>query len=809
MWMSYGRRAESRPAPEAAPLGAVLAVADRWSAPLAIVILFVYPNPLVPVALGVLALHAARLLARRAAGVGATPLDAGYALLVVGSLVGFVVAHHRDAAQLRLTGVVAAVALFYVMTGALTSERAIRRGSWAVLAVVVVGILAVLALLRGSLPESPVSRVIAPVLALFAPFPGVSGDTLDVNTRFTVHQYGLAHVLLVAGAFAVAAATLGRGRARWAGLAGLVAVVPLLLATQSRGAILALAVAATVVATFRTRLAWAILPAAAGLFYLLLARGTISRGVEGEWLSDRLAYWTGTFSMLGDFPLTGVGLGIRSFAEAFAWYQALPSPYVVSHTHNIFLQAYAEQGLLGMIGLLGVAVAGSAVGLRATRHTTGPSRWLVAGAYGAVIGSVLYGLTDQVPSTNLSLALVFALLAILVAADQLATTAGTRAAVGSARGGARPRLGGVPRSAPGRLAVAAVGLVVAVGGTLIAPRWISGLYLNAGSSELLAAVLAPGRDADARLDRLDRATWLFEQSRAWNDQSVAAIRNLGRARLMRHDLPAAQAAIEAAYRPNATAFERTQLARLAREAGQVDLTITLLREGGDEAELKSVADEMATRRRWPEAARAYAALAELDPDEAEYASNAAKAVLEGGGDVEQAMALLQEAVTRDPGSARNLSRQLTLRGEPFRNDEKRGGGNFAAAQFWFTLASRVDPAYDRPEVELGSLHFYRGRYDEAAEHFGEALRRDPLNSSTYHQLAETYVKLDRTTEAVAFYERGVELRPERAELHANLARAYLLVGRRTDALAAFRAAVALAPENLQLRDELAQIEVGG
>ena len=235
----------------------------------------------------------------------------------------------------------------------------------------------------------------------------------------------------------------------------------------------------------------------------------------------------------------------------------------------------------------------------------------------------------------------------------------------------------------------------------------------------------------------------------------------------------------------------------------------LLREGGDEENLKSVADELADRRRWPEAARAYAALAELDPDQAEYASNAAKAVLESGGDVEQAMALLREAVSRNPGAARNLARQLTLRGEPFRNDEKRGGGNFAAAQFWFTLASRVDPAYDRPEVELGSLHFYRDRYDEAAEHFGEALRRDPRNASTYHQLAETYVKLGRTTEAISFFERAVELRPERAEMHASLARAYLTAGRRAEALAAFRAAVERAPDNVQLQQELAQVEAGG
>jgi hypothetical protein len=99
MWTSYGRRAESRPAPAAAPLRAGLAAADRWSAPLAIAILFAYPNPLVSVGLGVLVLHAARLLGRRLNGVGTTPVDAGCALLLFGTLVGFAVAHQRDAAQ--------------------------------------------------------------------------------------------------------------------------------------------------------------------------------------------------------------------------------------------------------------------------------------------------------------------------------------------------------------------------------------------------------------------------------------------------------------------------------------------------------------------------------------------------------------------------------------------------------------------------------------------------------------------------------------------------------------------------------------
>ena len=118
-------------------------------------------------------------------------------------------------------------------------------------------------------------------------------------------------------------------------------------------------------------------------------------------------------------------------------------------------------------------------------------------------------------------------------------------------------------------------------------------------------------------------------------------------------------------------------------------------------------------------------------------------VLEGGGDDLEAATALVAAARRKPESARNLSRQLVLTGEPFRANEKRQGGNFPAARFWFSLASQVDPTYDRPEVELGSIHFYRGLYPEAAAHFHEAQRRDPRNSSTFSQLGETYLKLGR------------------------------------------------------------------
>lgn len=824
MSTSYGARARSLGLSEVRDLTAVCARLEHWTLPFAIAILFAYPNPLVPVALAIVVASGAIRLVRHGARPPLAPVDPWLILFALGTALGLAVAHHQDAALLRFTGVVGALAAFSWVRGYAVGERELRHVGLGIVVAAALGVLTVLALLRGVLPESPVTTALTPLLAPFAVFPGVSGDTLEVNARFTVHQYGLAHLLLVGAVFAVAAMALGRLRVHLIGGAlALLVLVPLLLATQARGAFLALALAATVVAAFRTRLAWAIPPLAAGLLYLLLARGTISRGVEAEWLNQRLGYWTGTVALLGDVPLTGVGLGMRTFAESYAFYHQLPDPYQVSHTHNVVVQAYAEQGLLGAIGLAGVLVVGAALGMRATRRAQGPTRWLVAGAAGGFLGSAIYGMTDQVPTNNVSLGMVLVLLGIVVTADRLwspvASLAGDRgrAVSGSARTriAADPRGGGEERRALMRRWVAlAVLAVLALGGLgALAPRWASGLYLNAGSSQLLAAVLDRSRDSDLRAARLQRAEAALTEALRWNSRNLPALRNLAWVRLLRFDHVGAVAAVEAAYRPDLTTFEQAQLARLANDAGQIGLTIRLYQEGGDEPRLRQLAERLWTTRRWHDAALAYAGLIELNPDETEYMSNFAKVLLEGGGDDREAFAALVTAARRKPEAARNLSRQLVLTGEPFRANEKRQGGNFVAARFWFTLASQVDPTYDRPEVELGSIHFYRGLYVEAAEHFHEAQRRDPRNASTFNQLGETYLKLGRIDEGVRFYEQGVALRPERPELHLNLARAYLVAGRPQDARRELEAALERAPAGSEVeseaREALRRLEAGG
>jgi tetratricopeptide (TPR) repeat protein len=129
---------------------------------------------------------------------------------------------------------------------------------------------------------------------------------------------------------------------------------------------------------------------------------------------------------------------------------------------------------------------------------------------------------------------------------------------------------------------------------------------------------------------------------------------------------------------------------------------------------------------------------------------------------------------------------VVLDAEDFRTNERRCAGRFDKAVFWFGLASRVDPTFDKPEVELGAVHYYAGRcaemggrpaeagalFDASAQHFRAATARDPDNSSSWHQLGEAEAAAGRLSAAVAAFEQAVRLAPQRSSLRASLGRAY-------------------------------------
>jgi tetratricopeptide (TPR) repeat protein len=795
--MSVASRPFERSADQRTPL-AGQATVSRWLdgpiVPLGIV--FLLAGPTVLVWPGFLFVFLGWLARARAQGWLAqrSMLDVGWLALLAGSLIGFFVSPNGSAALARLAAVVAALSLFFWLQGQARTPERLRLASWSLVAVCGLGAVAVLALIRGQLPASVLTRLLGPFLGMFAISPGISGDVLEVNSRFPVHQYGLAYLLLVVTPFLAAEAALGIHHKRRAmAVVGTLLAATLLAATEARGALLALAVAVALVASLRSRWFWGLLPLAALGLYLLLARGIISRSIEAAWLDTRLSIWTRSLSLLSDYPFSGAGLGMQTFAQVFAWNYGLPDPYQVVHSHNIFIQAYAEHGLVGLVGLIIVLCGALLYAWRAVRSAPSESRVSAAGVLGALVGSALYGLTDQVATTNYGLAILAALCALAVAG------AGERAS-------GRP----VALSPSRRLSVAPS--VLAVGGAAlllasVAPRWASGLALNSGAVQLAGVALNPGLELERKSVMLGRAETHLEAAIAWNPENVAAYRVLARTRLLEHDVPAALTALEQATATRSlNDYERTQIGRLYLETGHWQSAFDLWQAAGQSALLREAADELAAKRDYKAAAAAHAALVELHPDEPENYSNLAKALLAAPvPSVDEAMLWFERAAELNPETRRSLARQLVLEAEDCRTNERRGGGRLDVCVFSFGVASRVDPTYDRPEVELGSVYYYAGRHGQAAEHFRAALARDPDNGSTWHQLGQAEQAAGRLPEAVAAFEQAVRVAPSRAGLHASLGRMYLQIGQCQAAHGELTEALRLEPSNSLAQAELARM----
>ncbi|MFN0074411.1 MAG: hypothetical protein ACKVVP_23260, partial [Chloroflexota bacterium] len=227
-----------------------------WLGILCALALALYPHALVWPAM-ILGLGVMLLLARRGMVSLSPAANAGTVLFLVSLVMGAAAAGMTDPAHVRLTGYIAAFVLGVSLLGLINNPTMLQRGAAVLVIAITLAELVVLALLRGSLPSSPFTRLLQPFTRLFSGFPGISGDTLDVNARFVVHQYGLAHLALVAAPFGIALA-LSQASIRWRVAGALLASanVVLLLATQSRGAVLALALVGAIIGSTRSRWAW-------------------------------------------------------------------------------------------------------------------------------------------------------------------------------------------------------------------------------------------------------------------------------------------------------------------------------------------------------------------------------------------------------------------------------------------------------------------------------------------------------------------------------------------------------------------------
>jgi O-antigen ligase/tetratricopeptide (TPR) repeat protein len=204
-----------------------------------------------------------------------------------------------------------------------------------------------------------------------------------------------------------------------------------LLLTFSRGGVIGLVagLAVALAASLRGRRAGVLLAAVGGVgavaLVVLQVAGngalvnrfaTLGREPFAEY---RWAVWERTVRMLGEAPLTGVGLG--AFQDAFPMYRppGIESDKFIDHAHNDYLELGAEAGFPGLIaagwavsGLLGFVVRRLAL-----RHDP-LVRGIAAGGLGALAAVLVHSAFDfglHMPANALMAVAVTALVSNVVA----------------------------------------------------------------------------------------------------------------------------------------------------------------------------------------------------------------------------------------------------------------------------------------------------------------------------------------------------------------------------------------------------------
>ena len=171
-----------------------------------------------------------------------------------------------------------------------------------------------------------------------------------------------------------------------------VSVIGLFL-SESRGAWMALGIAAGLVTTwmlvgritrrYRRAIWFALIALTVLAFALVFATTSLGTTVVNA-RSDRWAVWRNSLDLVGDYPFTGLGLG--GFAMAYSSYVLLVHVPHTIHAHNLFLDIWLEQGLLGFAAFAGL-IAASIV-------NSSDSRWRIA-ALTSVSVIVLHGFLDD------------------------------------------------------------------------------------------------------------------------------------------------------------------------------------------------------------------------------------------------------------------------------------------------------------------------------------------------------------------------------------------------------------------------------
>ena len=106
---------------------------------------------------------------------------------------------------------------------------------------------------------------------------------------------------------------------------------------------------------------------------------------------------------------------------------------------------------------------------------------------------------------------------------------------------------------------------------------------------------------------------------------------------------------------------------------------------------------------------------------------------------------------------------------------------------------------------LGVAYAKLNRFEEAKEHFAQAVRWSPKNLPAYHSLIDILVDQDKLEEAISICRRALRFTPDDALLHCKLGTVLGIQGKRTEALKEIHVAARLDPNAPEIREVLERV----
>jgi tetratricopeptide (TPR) repeat protein len=598
-----------------------------WLILAATAILGLLSAPLPSLWVGVAALVAVligrgRTLVKTGAG---APFWLAMTLYLAGALVGYAVTIRPDTANIRLFGILAGLGAFVLVALVAQNPRLAQRAAGIMLVVVLVATPLVFLLVTPFLPPERLPQGSANWFGFVEPIRQSILDQDDVLQRFRLRASGLGTLAAVGVGLALGPLIAGRRREQLLAAVAIGYFGVFLLAAGNRGAMLSAGLVTLLLVASRSR--W-LMAASVSLVIgiLLVVTGTVRLGSSGPTdrvvgilsgpttdpgsVQRRIEFWDNSLFLLGDFRFTGVGLGIRAVQETYETY-FIPIEPRFSHSHNVFLQTYLEQGLLGLVGFVGLLLLGLRSAWRTLNAVRDPHiRSAAISAAGSGLALVVAGLTEIVALTALGMVLLFGSLGLLLASERLRDVQTERASAGQGNAAFRPAAIAVAffvatlaliGPSPTTLAQSAPGSDDPINTRPdLLTQLTASFYLNQGAVEVNKVSIGIDRPRAERDQRLAAAEELLQKALTLDASNVGAYRNLAATHVVQSQRSAArrllgQAEALAASDDHREAF---QIGRLYRDNGDVVRAADLWTRVGAAPQLIAWGSSTVRRGQW-------------------------------------------------------------------------------------------------------------------------------------------------------------------------------------------------------------------